>query len=131
MPQSFTSITKIGDYILKTPILNKFCVPVANKFIKYSGYRQLGLRYNDLFAEESPVVQTAIRRLPADESYARNYRIIRAHQTELTHHLLPRNEWIKAQDDVPYLLPYILEAELEANEKLKLDNLEVVSPTKK
>ena len=124
MPQSFTSIVKVGDYILKSPVLSKICVPVANKFVDLSGYRKLGLRYNDLFAEENPILQTALRRLPEDESYSRNYRIIRAHQQELTHHLLPRNEWIKAKDDVNYLLPYILEAEAEAIEKDQLDHLE-------
>lgn len=125
MPQSFTSIAKIGDYILKSPKLSRFCVPVATKFVELSGYRKLGLRYNDLIAEENPIVQTAISRIPEGESYARNFRIIRAHQQELTHHLLPRNEWIKAQEDVPYLLPYILEAEAEATEKADLDNLEI------
>ena len=111
MPQSFTSIARIGDYILKSPVL--------------SGYKKLGLKFDDLIAEENPIMQTALRRLPEDESYARAYRIIRAHQTELTHHLLPRNEWIKAQEDVPYLLPYILEAEAAAKEKDELDNIEV------
>ncbi|CAI4056768.1 hypothetical protein N7582_000699 [Saccharomyces uvarum] len=125
MPQSFTSIVKIGDYILKSPLLSKLCVPVANQFVNFSGYKKLGLRYDDLIAEENPIMQTALRRLPEDESYARSYRIIRAHQSELTHHLLPRNEWIKAQEDVPYLLPYILEAEAAAKEKDELDNIEV------
>lgn len=125
MPQSFTSIVKVGDYILRSPILSKVCVPVAKKFVDLSGYRKLGLRYNDLFSEENPIMQTALKRLPEDESYSRNYRIIRAHQYELTHHLLPRNEWIKAKDDVNYLLPYILEAEAEAIEKDQLDHLEI------
>ncbi|CCF59785.1 hypothetical protein KAFR_0H03750 [Kazachstania africana CBS 2517] len=129
MPQSFTSIARMGDYILRSPTLSKFCVPVAHKFVELSGYRKLGLRYNDLYSEENPIVQTAIRRLPEDESYARNYRIIRAHQQELSHHLLPRNEWIKGKEDVPYLLPYLLEAEMEAKEKQDLDNLEVQKST--
>ena len=125
MPQSFTSIAKIGDFILKTPLLSKICVPVSKQYIKYSGYRKLGLRFDDLIAEENPIMQTALKRLPEGESYARNYRIIRAHQSELTKHLLPRNEWVKAQDGVPYLLPYILEAEAAAKEKEDLDNLEL------
>lgn len=125
MPQSFTSIARIGDYILKSPVLSKLCVPVANQFINLAGYKKLGLKFDDLIAEENPIMQTALRRLTEDESYARAYRIIRAHQTELTHHLLPRNEWIKAQEDVPYLLPYILEAEAAAKEKDELDNIEV------
>lgn len=126
MPQSFTSIAKIGTYILKSPTLSKICVPIANKYVSLAGYRKLGLKYNDLIAEENPIVQTALSRLPEDESYARNYRMIRAHQAELSHHLLSRNEWVKSQDDVPYLFPYILEAEAEANEKAELDNLVIV-----
>ncbi|GMM58093.1 ubiquinol--cytochrome-c reductase subunit 7 [Maudiozyma humilis] len=126
MPQSFTSIAKVGEYILKSPALSKICVPVAQKYVNLAGYRKLGLTFNDLIAEENPIVQTALSRLPEDESYARNYRIIRAHQTELTHHLLSKNEWVKAKDDVPYLMPYILEAEAAAKEKEELDNLEVV-----
>lgn len=125
MPQSFTSIVKIGDYILKSPTLSKMCVPIAQKFVNLSGYRKLGLRYNDLLSEENPILQTALRRLPEDESYSRNYRIIRAHQQELTHHLLPRNEWVTAKDDMNYLLPYILEAEAEAMERDQLDHLEI------
>lgn len=125
MPQSFTSIVKIGDYILNSPSLSKVLVPIARQYINLSGYRKLGLRFDDLIAEEHPIVQTALRRLPEDESYARVFRIIRAHQTELTHHLLPKNEWIKPKEDVPFLLPHILEAEAAAMEKEELDNLEI------
>lgn len=125
MPQSFSSIVKIGDYILKSPTLSRMCVPIANKFVDLSGYRKLGLRYNDLFSEENPILQTALRRLPEEESYSRNYRIIRAHQQELTHHLLPKKEWVNNNDDVHYLLPYILEAEAEALERDQLDHLEI------
>lgn len=125
MPQSLTSIVKIGDQILKSAVLSKMLVPVARQFVQLSGYRKLGLRFDDLISEENPIAQTALRRLPEDESYARIYRIIRAHQTELTHHLLPQSEWVQAQEDIPYLLPYILEAEAAAKEKEELDNLEV------
>ncbi|CCE62160.1 hypothetical protein TPHA_0B04900 [Tetrapisispora phaffii CBS 4417] len=123
MTQSLTSIVRIGDRILKSPTLSKLCVPVARKFVDLSGYRKLGLKFDDLIAEESPLMQKVLRRLPEEESYTRNYRIIRAHQTELTHHLLPKTQWIQAKEDVPYLLPYILEAEAAAKEKDELDNL--------
>lgn len=125
MPQSFTSIVKIGDYILKSPALSKIALPVAHQFIKYSGYRKMGLRFDDLIEEENDVAQTALRRLPADESYARIYRIINAHQLSLTQHLLPKDKWLKPEDDIPYLTPYLLEAEAAAKEKEELDNLEL------
>ncbi|BAO37656.1 cytochrome b-c1 complex subunit 7 [Kluyveromyces marxianus] len=125
MPQTFTSIVKIGDYILKTPALAKVVVPIAHQFINLSGYRKMGLRFDDLIEEENDIAQTALRRLPADESYARIYRIVNAHQLALTHHLLPKEKYLKAEDDVPYLTPYLLEAEAFAKEKEELDNLEV------
>lgn len=125
MPQTFTSIAKIGDYILKTPALAKVIVPIAHQFVNFSGYRKLGLRFDDLISEENDIAQTALRRLPADESYARIYRIINAHQSELTHHLLPKDKWIKPEEDTPYLTPYLLEAEAAVQEKQELDHLEL------
>lgn len=125
MPQTFTSIAKIGDYILRTPALAKVVVPIAHQFINLSGYRKMGLRFDDLIEEEDELAQTALRRLPADESYARIYRIINAHQLSLSHHLLPKDKWTKPEDDIPYLTPYLLEAEAFVKEKEELDNLEV------
>lgn len=125
MPQSFTSIVKVGDYILKSFFLSKIFVPIAHQFVKYSGYRQLGLRFDDLISEENDIAQTAIRRLPEKESYGRVFRIIRAHQAELTHHILEKDKWTTAEEDVPYLLPYLLEAEAAAREKVELENLEL------
>lgn len=125
MPQTFTSIAKIGDYILRTPALAKVVVPIAHQFINLSGYRKMGLRFDDLIEEENELAQTALRRLPADESYARIYRIINAHQLSLSHHLLPKDKWTKQEDDIPYLTPYLLEAEAFVKEKEELDNLEV------
>ena len=116
---------RIGDYILRTPALAKVVVPIAHQFINLSGYRKMGLRFDDLIEEENELAQTALRRLPADESYARIYRIINAHQLSLSHHLLPKDKWTKPEDDIPYLTPYLLEAEAFVKEKEELDNLEV------
>lgn len=115
----------MGDYILRTPALAKVVVPIAHQFINLSGYRKMGLRFDDLIEEENELAQTALRRLPADESYARIYRIINAHQLSLSHHLLPKDKWTKPEDDIPYLTPYLLEAEAFVKEKEELDNLEV------
>lgn len=70
-------------------------------------------------------MQKAISRLPADESYARNYRFITAHQLALSHQLLPANKAVKPEEDTHYLIPYILEAEKEAFEKAELDSITV------
>lgn len=98
---------------------------MAKTYVAYSGYREMGLKLNDLFAEESPVMQKAIARLPESESYARNFRILTAHQCSLSHTLLPADKAVKPEEDTHYLLPYILEAEKEAFEKAELDNMQV------
>jgi ubiquinol-cytochrome c reductase subunit 7 len=38
----------LAPYILKNPGLHKFVKPLANAFINASGYRKVGLRYDDL-----------------------------------------------------------------------------------
>lgn len=70
-------------------------------------------------------MQKAIKRLPSSVSYARNYRILTAHQLSLSHQLLPADKALKPEEDDHYLIPYILEAEKEAFEKAELDNIEV------
>lgn len=82
-------------------------------------------RFNDLIIEENPVAQKAISRLPEDELYARNFRMITAHQCALSHQLLPASKAVKPEEDTHYLIPYLLEAEKEAFEKKELDNIEV------
>lgn len=122
---SITSVVKAADFILSRPTLSKVVVPVAKAFCAYAGYREMGLKFNDLIAEESPVMQKAISRLPEEESYARVYRNITAHQLSLSHQLLPPNKAVQPEEDTHYLIPYILEAEKEAFEKRELDNIEV------
>ncbi|KAG7193293.1 Cytochrome b-c1 complex subunit 7 [Scheffersomyces spartinae] len=122
---SITLIVKTADFILSRPSLAKVVVPVAKTFCAYAGYREMGLKFDDLIAEESPVVQSALSRLPEDLSYSRVYRILTAHQLALTHLLLPANKAISADEDKHYLIPYILEAEKEAFERAELDNINV------
>ncbi|ODV77677.1 14 kDa subunit of cytochrome bd ubiquinol oxidase [Suhomyces tanzawaensis NRRL Y-17324] len=85
----------------------------------------MGLKFNDLLAEENPTMQKALARLPEQESYARNYRVISAHQLAISHQLLPPSKAIQPEEDTHYLIPYILEAEKEAFEKAELDNIQV------
>ncbi|CAI5760606.1 unnamed protein product [Candida verbasci] len=125
MPQSVTSIVKVANFILSRPTLAKVVTPIAQKFVAYAGYREMGLKFNDLLQEESPVMQKALKRLPEDVSYARVNRLITAHQLSLSHHILPADKAVKPEEDDHYLIPYILEAEKEAFEKAELDNIEV------
>ncbi|KAG7825005.1 hypothetical protein KL942_001581 [Ogataea angusta] len=107
---SVTSIKKAADYVLKTPMLRQ--------------HRSLlTFRLDDLMIEETPLMQKVISRLPADESYARNYRIITAHQLVLSAKVLPPSKVLKPEEDIPYMLPYILEAEAEEFEKEELNNI--------
>lgn len=66
---------------------------------------ELGLRYDDLLAEESELVQEALRRLEIAEpraAYDRAYRIRVAQQCSLSHQLLPKDKWVTASE-VKYL----------------------------
>ncbi|KAL6929271.1 hypothetical protein ACO0SA_002611 [Hanseniaspora valbyensis] len=125
MAQSFTSIVKTANYINSSPALRSVFAPMKTAFIYLSGYRELGLKMNDLLHEENDITETALRRLPKDEQYARIFRIVQSHQLELAHHVLPKAKQMTAEKDDNYLLPYLLEAEQVAAEKEALDNLQV------
>lgn len=125
MAQSFTSIVKTVNFINSSPALKGIFAPLKTGFIYLSGYRELGLKMNDLLAEENDIVETAVRRIPKEEQYARIYRIVQSHQLELAHHVLPKAKQMTAEKDDNYLLPYLLEAEEAAREKEALDNLQI------
>lgn len=119
---TLTHVKKQADFILRTPLLRSVLLPAAKTFTYFSGYRQLGLKLDDLLIEETPAMQKAISRLPVEESYARNYRNITAHQLAVSIDVLPESKAIKASEDTPYLTPYVLEAEAELAEKEALNN---------
>ena len=56
------------------------------------------LRHDDLIEEENDIVQEALRRLPAQEQYARAYRIRIAQQCGVLHTELPRDQWTKPEE---------------------------------
>jgi ubiquinol-cytochrome c reductase subunit 7 len=68
----------------------------------------------------------ALKRLSPKESYDRVYRIRRAVQLSIQHKLLPKEEWTKPSEDVPYLQPLIAQIEAAQKEKEALDTLTVV-----
>ena len=75
--------------------------------------------------EENETVTKALKRLDARQSYDRIFRIRRAMQCSLSHKLLPKSEWTKDEEDVPYLSPIIAELEAEARERKELDTLTI------
>ncbi|KAI9900896.1 hypothetical protein N3K66_005158 [Trichothecium roseum] len=119
-------MASLAPYILKRPWLYNMLKPVANWYVGASGYRQLGLRYDDLMEEERESVQLALKRLSPKESYERIYRIRRAVQCSYQHKLLPREEWTTNENDVPYLRPIIEEIEAEMAERDALDAAQVI-----
>ncbi|CAK7271554.1 Cytochrome b-c1 complex subunit 7, mitochondrial [Sporothrix epigloea] len=120
------SYLSLAPFIRQRPWLHKALKPVANWYVNLSGYRQMGLRADDLIPEENDVVQQAIKRLPAQENYDRIFRMRRAVQLSLQHKLLPKSQWTKPEEDKPYLLPLIHEIEAEIKERHELDTIEVI-----
>lgn len=95
---TFTQLESISKYILSKPLLKNIFVPASRIYTNLAGYRKMGLRTEDLFSEESEVFQTALRRLPENDSYARVFRIATAVQLSLSHKLLPKNEWLAPEN---------------------------------
>ncbi|KAJ5653382.1 hypothetical protein N7490_000385 [Penicillium lividum] len=119
------SAPSFAKYVVKRPWLHRWIQPVANWYTDAAGYRKLGLKFDDLRPEETPVMQQALRRLPAKEAYDRIFRIRRAFQCSISHTLLPKAEQTKPEEDKPYLDHIIREIEKENKEREDLDNLVV------
>ncbi|KAH6641760.1 cytochrome b-c1 complex subunit 7 [Chaetomium tenue] len=112
--------------VSKRPWLANMLKPLAGWYANAAGYRQLGLKADDLLVEEDEAVLKALGRLSPKESYDRIYRIRRATQLSLQQKILPKNEWTKAEEDVPYLSPILAQVYAEAKEKHALDTLTVL-----
>lgn len=85
----------------------------------------IGLFYEDLY-DNTPDVDEAIRRLPADVFDARNKRITLAVYASLNKTYLPESQWTKFEEDVKYLEPYLNEVrrEFAEREAYELNNFE-------
>ncbi|KAG9243995.1 ubiquinol-cytochrome c reductase complex 14 kDa protein-like protein [Calycina marina] len=110
-------------FIAGKPWLSKPMYKIASWYCQAAGYRQLGLRADDLIPEESETVLLALKRLDQKESYDRVYRLRRAFQMSLSHKLLPKEQWTKPEQDYAYLSPIIKQIEAEAKEKADLETL--------
>ncbi|RYP78378.1 hypothetical protein DL771_000563 [Monosporascus sp. 5C6A] len=121
-----TRYMSLAPYVAKRPWLMSFMKPLSEWYINAAGYRKLGLRADDLIIEENEDVIKALKRLPPQESYDRVFRIRRAFQASATHQLLPKEEWTKPEEDVPYLSPILEAIKAEDDEKKALDSVTVV-----
>ncbi|KAF4119962.1 ubiquinol-cytochrome c reductase subunit 7 [Geosmithia morbida] len=119
-------MVSLAPFVNKRPWLQKLLMPVSNWYAGASGYRQLGLRYDDLFEEEREAVQIALTRISNKEAYERVYRIRRATQCSYQHKLLPRSDWTTDATDIRYLSPIIRQVEAEEAERNALDAASIV-----
>ncbi|WFD33752.1 Cytochrome b-c1 complex subunit 7 [Malassezia cuniculi] len=115
----------LAKFIQSSPTLLKLVKPVANAYAQAAGYRQMGLRYDDLLTEENFQTQKALSRLPEREGYDRVYRMRRAVQLSINQRLLPKEEWTKAEEDVRYLAPLIEQVQAADDERLYWDTIKV------
>merc|ERR1712141_146596 len=104
---------------LATRMLNAF----RSWYIYASGYRQLGLKADDLLDEDIPEVSEAVSRLDDDVKYERIFRIKRAMDLSLKHNILPKEEWTKPEQDTHYLMPLMEMVKKELAEKNKWDQM--------
>ncbi|KAK6843523.1 hypothetical protein PG990_004597 [Apiospora arundinis] len=116
----------LAPFVMKRPWLRNMLKPVANWYSNAAGYRQLGLRADDLILEEDEQVLKALKRLPPQEAYDRVYRLRRAVQCSVTAKILPKDQWTKPEEDTPYLKPLIEQLKAEEKEKEDLDSLTIV-----
>ncbi|KAI3326029.1 14 kDa subunit of cytochrome bd ubiquinol oxidase [Xylariaceae sp. AK1471] len=120
------SYASLAPFVLKRPWLRNFLTPLAGWYSNAAGYRQLGLRADDLIVEEDENVLKAIHRLPPKEAYDRVYRLRRAVQCSATHKLLPKDQWTKPEEDVPYLTPILEQIRAAQSEKTALDSMTLI-----
>ncbi|GJJ12431.1 hypothetical protein Clacol_006673 [Clathrus columnatus] len=115
----------IAPYIKQSKFWTRTLTPFAQWYAETAGYRRMGLKYDDLIIEEREDVQKAVSRLPPKEAYDRIYRIRIASHCSVLHKDLPKEQWVKASDDVRYLTPHIEEVVREDQERAFWDTVEV------
>ncbi|OMH84243.1 Cytochrome b-c1 complex subunit 7 [Zancudomyces culisetae] len=115
----------LNRYLVNNKTFRAVLKPFAPLWVKASGYRRLGLRYDDIVIEESPEAQEAMRRLDDDVMQARIYRMKRAFQLDSTMQELPKDQWTKPSEDKEYFLPVIEQVRAEVAERKKFDSLKL------
>merc|ERR1712002_566583 len=101
----------------------KYFAAFREWYIYAAGYRQLGLKADDLRMDELPDVATAISRLTPQQENERIFRIKRASDLSMKHQILPKEEWTKPEEDIFYLGPLIEQAKNERKEREQWDRL--------
>lgn len=120
---SMLRILNTVEYVRKSPVLSRIISPLANWFQNATGHRELGLFADDLIDEDLPAAKKALQRLSPRELSDRVYRHKRAFHLSMCHQILPKEEWTKVEDDVPYLRYHMQNVEKELAEKNYYQNL--------
>ncbi|TIC26159.1 14 kDa subunit of cytochrome bd ubiquinol oxidase [Wallemia mellicola] len=105
--------------------LRKTLEPIGKGYLSLAGFRQVGLRYDDLIQEENDEMQKALARLSPREEYDRAWRLRRAINQSILHKDLPKEQW--SEDEASkqrYLTDRITEVANEHNERAMFDNPE-------
>ncbi|XP_054841973.1 cytochrome b-c1 complex subunit 7 [Eublepharis macularius] len=89
---------------------------VRKWYYNAAGFNKLGLMRDDTLHEDEDVKE-AIRRLPEDVRNERLFRLKRAIDLSMRHRILPKEEWVKYEEDKLYLQPYLKEVIRERLEK--------------
>ncbi|TIA89473.1 hypothetical protein E3P99_02049 [Wallemia hederae] len=105
--------------------LRKTLEPFAKGYLNLAGFKQVGLRYDDLIQEENDQMQKALGRLSPREEYDRAWRLRRAINQSIQHKDLPAEQW--SEEDPAqqrYLTDRIEQVTTEYNERQLFDNPE-------
>ncbi|XP_054839792.1 cytochrome b-c1 complex subunit 7-like [Eublepharis macularius] len=89
---------------------------IGKWYYNAAGFNKLGLMRDDTLYEDEDVKE-AIRRLPEDVRNERLFRLKRAIDLSMRHRILPKEEWVKYEEDKQYLQPYLKEVIRERLEK--------------
>eukprot|EP00794_Sanderia_malayensis_P010145 gene10145-11179_t len=104
---------------LASRLYNAFRAWYANA----AGYRQLGLKADDLLDEDLPEVAEALKRMDENAQYERLFRMKRSLDLSLKHSILPKDQWTKPEEDDHYLLPIMETVKKEMAERKKWDQM--------
>ncbi|XP_019946080.1 cytochrome b-c1 complex subunit 7 [Paralichthys olivaceus] len=80
------------------------------------GFSKLGLMRDDTITEDSDVKE-ALNRLPEKMLNERMFRIKRALDLNMKQQILPKDQWMKYEEDISYLSPYLNEVIRERKER--------------
>jgi len=107
-----------GEQIRREPATLK---DQYRKFQYYQTYHyKLGLMEHDRLFEENKAIKEAMRRLRLSEPEVwdeRAFRISRAINFDIKKMVLPKDEWLEYENDVPYLQPFLADIEREEAEE--------------